>query len=72
VTEERKQEVITVLQGIYDSYMPITDPTDPYYEPELTMYGLILRYNSTGQNAELISGQWVIENCPEPLCGLPS
>ena len=61
MNEQRKQEIITILQGFYDNYTPTED------EPELTMFGLISRYNSTGQNNELIGGDWVIENCPEPL-----
>ena len=66
MTEQRKQEIIDALQGIYDSFEPVE------LEPELTMFGLISRYNQTGQNAELIGGQWVIENCPEPLKSLPA
>ena len=31
-------------------------------EPELTMFGLIRRYNQLYENAELIGGQWVLEN----------
>lgn len=64
MTEERKQEVIACLQNIYDEFTPSDD------DPELTMFGLISRYNRTGQNAELIGGDWVIENCPKPLCSL--
>jgi len=66
MTEERKQEIIEILQGIYVSFTPTED------EPELTMFGLISRYNATGQNTELIGGQWVVDNCSEPLCSLPS
>jgi hypothetical protein len=65
MTEQRKQEIIAVLQGIYNTFTPTDD------EPELTMFGLISRYNATGQNIELIGGDWVIENCPEPLKSLP-
>jgi len=64
MTETRKQEVITVLQNIIDNFVPTEE------ELELSMFGLISRYNATGQNLELIGGQWVIENCPEPLCSL--
>lgn len=64
MTETRKQEVITVLQNIIDNFVPTEE------ESELSMFGLISRYNATGQNLELIGGQWVIENCPEPLCSL--
>lgn len=65
MSEQRKQDIITALLTIYDSF----DPTED--EPELTMFGLISRYNATGQNDELIGGDWVIENCPEPLKSLP-
>lgn len=65
MTEQRKQEIIAALQTIYDNFVPTDD------EPELTMFGLISRYNQTGQNAELIGGDWVIQNAPEPLKSLP-
>ena len=64
MTEERKQQIITALQVIYTGFEPAEE------EPELSMFGLVSRYNATGQNAELIGGDWVIENCPEPLCSL--
>ena len=66
MTDERKQEVIIALQGIYTGFVPTED------EPAITMFGLISRYNATGQNAELIGGSWVVDNCPEPLLSLPS
>lgn len=66
MTEKRKQEITTSLQAIYDSFEPTSE------EAELTMFGLISRYNETGDNAELIGGDWVVENCPEPLKSLPS
>lgn len=66
MTEERKQQIIGVLKGIYTSFEPTEE------EPEMTMFSLVSRYNSTGQNKELIGGNWVVENCPEPLCSLPS
>lgn len=66
MTEQRKQEIITVLMGIYESF----ESTD--LEPDLTLFGLISRYNATGQNEELIGGDWVIENCPEPLKSIPA
>lgn len=66
MTEQRKQEIISALQGIYDNFEPTVE------EPELTMFGLISRYNATEQNAELIGGDWVIENCPDPLKSLPA
>jgi hypothetical protein len=65
MSEERKQQIISALQAIYEGFSPTED------EPELTMFGLISRYNATGQNAELIGGDWVVENCPEPLRSLP-
>lgn len=65
MTEQRKQEIITALMGIYDAFVPTDD------EPELMMFGLISRYNANGQNVELIGGDWVVENCPEPLKSLP-
>jgi len=64
MSDERKQEIITALQGINTEFKPTEE------ELELTMFGLVSRYNATGQNAEFIGGQWVIDNCPEPLCSL--
>jgi hypothetical protein len=64
MSEERKQEIITILQGIYTGFSPSPE------EPELTMFGLITRYNAIGGNVELIGGDWVVKNCPEPLCSL--
>ena len=63
---ERKQQIISALQGIFAEFKPTEE------EPEITMFSLVSRYNSTGQNKELIGGNWVVENCPEPLCSLPS
>lgn len=65
MSEQRKQEIISALQAIHDNFQPTED------EPELSMFGLISRYNATGQNVELIGGDWVVENCPEPLKSLP-
>ena len=59
MTDERKQEIISNLQGIIDSFEPTEE------EPKLTMFGLISRYNSKFDNAELIGGDWVTENAPE-------
>lgn len=56
MTENRKQEVITDLQNIVDSFTPTEN------EQELTMFGLISRYNITGRNTELIGGDWAKEN----------
>jgi hypothetical protein len=63
--EQRKQQIISILQGIYDDFLPTED------EPEMTMFGLISRYNATDQNIEFIGGDWVVENCPDPLKSLP-
>jgi len=64
MTVERKQQIINALQGIYAGFEPTEE------EPELTMFGLASQYNATGENIELIGGDWVVENCPEPLCSL--
>lgn len=40
------------LQTIVDGFVPSE------MEPELTMFGLISRYNATGRNVELIGGDW--------------
>lgn len=56
MTLEREQEIIQTLQTIVDAFIP-----DELNEPYLTMFGLISRYNQTGQNAELIGGDWAKE-----------
>lgn len=56
MTEQRKQQITDNLQNIVASFTP----TDEY--KELTMFGLISSYNATGDNAELIGGDWVLEN----------
>lgn len=56
MTYQRKQEIITELQGIYDGFTPTEE------EMELTMFGLISRYNETGRNTELVGGEWAKEN----------
>lgn len=61
MTDERKQEIISILQNIYAAFASTAE------ELELTMFGLISRYNQAYVNIELIGGDWVIENCPEPL-----
>ena len=55
----RKQEIIDNLQIIIDTFIPTQE------EKELTMFGLISRYNQQYDNPELIGGDWVTENAPE-------
>jgi hypothetical protein len=52
MTEQREQAIVAALQAIVDGFTPTED------EPELTMFGLVSRYNATGANAELIGGDW--------------
>lgn len=59
MTEQRKQEIINKLQSIINNFQPTEN------EPELTMFGLISRYNQQYDNPELIGGDWVTENAPE-------
>ena len=47
--EQRLKQIITEFE-----------PTEE--EPELTMFGLISRYNQRYENTELIGGQWVLDN----------
>lgn len=61
MTEARKKEVIGNLQSIVDSFVPSE------HEKELTMFGLISRYNQNYDNKELIGGEWVEENAPDLL-----
>ena len=56
MTNERKQEIISNLRSIVDSFEPTEE------EPELTMFGLVSRYNQNYDNPELIGGDWVEEN----------
>lgn len=56
MTEQREQEIVQRLQAIVDSFEPTEE------EPELTMFGLISRYNATGANVELIGGDWAAEH----------
>ena len=65
MTDERKNEIVAELLSIYDAYEPTEEET------QLTMFGLVSRYNSSGHNAELIGGNWVVESCPEPIRSLP-
>lgn len=64
MTENRKDEIITRLLSIANAFEPGEE------EPELTMFGLIHRYNAEYDNPELIGGPWVRENVPE-LADLP-
>lgn len=56
MTDKRKQEIKAALQAIVDTFTPSED------EPDLTLFGLISRYNATGHNVELIGGNWAVEN----------
>lgn len=49
---EREQEIISRLRAIVESFTPTDE------EPELTMFGLIRRYNKQYDNPELIGGDW--------------
>lgn len=55
MTEQRTQEIIAALQAIVGSFTPSQE------EPELTMFGLISRYNVQHDNHELIGGDWAAE-----------
>lgn len=65
MTEKRKKEVIKNLMDVYNNY----ESPNPY-EPEMSLFDLISGYNRNYDNKELIGGDWVIENCPEPLKSL--
>lgn len=52
MASEREQEIQNALQAIVDGFTATED------EPELTMFGLISRYNATEANTELIGGDW--------------
>ena len=58
MTEDRKQEIIQRLVEIAQAFESTED------EPELTMFGLISRYNAEYPNPELIGGDWVREHVP--------
>mgnify|MGYP001220047807 CR=1 FL=1 len=55
MTAEREQQIVTALQTIVDAF----EPSDG--ELELTMFGLISRYNAQHDNPELIGGDWAAE-----------
>lgn len=65
MTPERKAQIITRLEAILEGFQPTEE------EPEPTMFWLISQYNEQYDNPELIGGDWVAENCPEPLAMLP-
>lgn len=52
ITAEREQQIVMALQVIVDAFKPTEE------ESELTMFGLISRYNSQHDNPELIGGDW--------------
>jgi len=56
MTEERRKFIEAQLRKIIAEFEPSED------EPELTMFGLISRYNAQYDNNELIGGDWVLEN----------
>lgn len=56
MNEERKSEVVTHLKSIISEFVATKK------EPNLTMFGLISRYNAQYDNIELIGGDWVLEN----------
>lgn len=59
-----EMEIVQRLKDIAGDFEPSAE------EPELTMFGLISRYNKKYKNTELIGGKWVRENIPE-LANLP-
>ncbi len=54
LTPEREAEIVTGLRAIVEAFAPTEQ------EPELTMFGLISRYNATHPNPELIGGDWAL------------
>ena len=56
MTTEREQQIVAALQTIVDGFRPTAD------ERELTMFGLISRYNAQHDNPELIGGDWAAEH----------
>lgn len=67
MNDSRKDEIIQDLMSILNDFKP--NEEEQLTEP--TMFWLISKYNQTGKNAELIGGDWVVNNCPEPLKSLP-
>ena len=56
MTIEQKMTIEQRLRKIIVDFQPTEE------EPELTMFGLISRYNAEYDNPELIGGDWVVEN----------
>ncbi len=56
MTEKREQQIVAALRALVDAFEPTSE------EPELTMFGLISRYNSQHDNPELIGGDWAAEH----------
>jgi len=50
---------------IYNNFEP------QYMMEEPNMFWLVSTYNKEYDNKELIGGNWVMKNCPEPLESLP-
>ena len=65
MTNERKQEIVNDLMDIYNDELP------KIYGIEWSIFALMSLYRKSGKNKEKINGDWVIENCPEPLKSLP-
>lgn len=62
MTTEREQEIVKALQIIVSAFQPTEE------EPVLSYFGLISRYNATGQNRELVGGDFALShgfNLPE-------
>ena len=70
MTIERKQEIISNLMTVYNEWEP-PEYLSPY-ESDIHMFDLVSGYNKRFGNPELIGGDWVRENCPEPLKSLPA
>lgn len=56
MTSERERQIVSALRAIVDAFTPTDDVA------ALTMWDLISRYNATGQNVELIGGDWAQEH----------
>lgn len=56
MTSEREAQIKAALQSIVNGFEPTSE------EQELTMFGLISRYNDAHANPELIGGDWAREH----------